>query len=89
MAEVYTLKKRRNDRHIPILNKYKPQFYFRITDITETTHLGKGVEMIIPGGNITISIELIYPVALKEELRFAIRNGDKTVGVGVITKLMG
>ncbi|PIM94850.1 Elongation factor Tu [Candidatus Hodgkinia cicadicola] len=89
LAEVYALKKEEGGRHTPILNKYRPQFYFRTTDVTGTIHLGKGVEMIMPGDNVTISIELIYPVALEEGLHFAIREGGKTVGAGVITKLMG
>ncbi|PIM96813.1 Elongation factor Tu [Candidatus Hodgkinia cicadicola] len=87
-AEIYALKKEEGGRHTPILNKYKPQFYFRTTDVTGTIHLNKGVEMIMPGDNATISIELIYPVALEEGLHFAVREGGKTVGAGVITELM-
>ncbi|PIM96125.1 Elongation factor Tu [Candidatus Hodgkinia cicadicola] len=88
LAEIYALKKEEGGRHTPILNRYKPQFYFRTTDVTGTIHLDKGVEMIMPGDNATISIELIYPVALEEGLHFAVREGGKTVGAGVVTRLM-
>ncbi|WP_146656963.1 elongation factor Tu [Candidatus Hodgkinia cicadicola] len=88
LAEIYALKKEEGGRHTPILNRYKPQFYFRTTDVTGTIHLDKGVEMIMPGDNATISIELIYPVALEEGLHFAVREGGKTVGAGIVTRLM-
>ncbi|PIM96554.1 Elongation factor Tu [Candidatus Hodgkinia cicadicola] len=87
-AEIYALRKEEGGRHTPILNKYKPQFYFRTTDVTGTIIFNKGIEMIMPGDNATILVELIYPVALEEGLRFAIREGGKTVGAGVIIKLL-
>ncbi|PIM95761.1 Elongation factor Tu [Candidatus Hodgkinia cicadicola] len=88
IAEIYALKKEEGGRHTPILNKYKPQFYFRTTDVTGTILFNKGMEMIMPGDNATISVELIYPVALEERLHFAIREGGRTVGAGVIIKLV-
>ncbi|MBC7319363.1 elongation factor Tu, partial [bacterium] len=75
-------------RHTPFFNGYRPQFYFRTTDVTGTIKLPEGVEMVMPGDNITMEVELIVPVALEEGLRFAIREGGRTVGAGVITQLM-
>ncbi len=87
-AEIYSLKKEEGGRHTPFFNNYKPQFYFRTTDVTGTITLLKGAEMVMPGDNATISVELIYSVALEERLRFAIREGGKTVGAGLIIKLL-
>ncbi len=82
------IEKEEGGRHTPILNKYKPQFYFRTIDVTGTILFNKGMEMTMPGDNATISVELIYPVTLEERLHFAIREGGRTVGVGVIIKLV-
>lgn len=82
-AEVYVLTKEEGGRHTPFFNGYKPQFYIRTLDVTGTVELPKGVEMVMPGDNITMNIKLIYPVALEEGLRFAIREGGRTVGAGV------
>jgi elongation factor Tu len=87
-GEVYVLSKEEGGRHTPFFNGYRPQFYIRTTDVTGTAHLPEGVEMVMPGDNITMSIELITPVALDEGLRFAIREGGRTVGAGVITKVI-
>ncbi len=87
-AEVYVLTREEGGRHTPFFSGYKPQFYFRTTDVTGTIQLPAGVEMVMPGDNITIAGELIYPVALEEGLRFAIREGGRTVGAGVITKVI-
>ncbi|ATY93560.1 Elongation factor Tu [Candidatus Hodgkinia cicadicola] len=88
VAEVYALKRDEGGRHTPFLNNYKPQFYFRTTDVTGTISLQKGVEMVMPGDTTSITIKLITPVALEEKLRFAIREGGRTVGAGVVTKLI-
>ncbi|WGH25601.1 MAG: elongation factor Tu [Candidatus Shikimatogenerans bostrichidophilus] len=87
-ASIYVLKKEEGGRHTPFYNKYKPQFYFRTTDITGTIYLDKGVEMVMPGDNINIKVKLQKPVALNEGLKFAIREGGKTVGAGKIIKLI-
>lgn len=87
-GEVYVLTKEEGGRHTPFFNGYRPQFYFRTTDVTGTIKLPEGVEMVMPGDNITMEVELIVPVALEEGLRFAIREGGRTVGAGVITQLM-
>src|SRR6266511_2990044 len=87
-TEVYVLSKEEGGRHTPFFNGYRPQFYIRTTDVTGTAHLPDGVEMVMPGDNITMRIELITPVALEEGLRFAIREGGRTVGAGVITKVI-
>jgi elongation factor Tu len=87
-GEVYVLSKEEGGRHTPFFTGYRPQFYIRTTDVTGTAHLPEGVEMVMPGDNITMSIELITPVALDEGLRFAIREGGRTVGAGVITKVI-
>ena len=88
-AEVYVLSKNEGGRHTPFFNGYKPQFYIRTTDVTGEIFLPDGVEMVMPGDNITMKIKLISPVALEEQLRFAIREGGRTVGSGVITKVTG
>ena len=87
-AEVYVLTKEEGGRHTPFFNGYKPQFYIRTLDVTGTIELPKGVEMVMPGDNIKMSIKLIYPVALESGLRFAIREGGRTVGAGVISKIL-
>ena len=87
-AEVYVLKKEEGGRHTPFFNNYRPQFYFRTTDITGAITLPKDKEMVMPGDNITMSIELINPIAMEEGLRFAIREGGRTVGAGVVTKVV-
>ena len=84
-AEVYVLTKEEGGRHTPFFNGYRPQFYFRTTDVTGVSQLPDGVEMVMPGDNIKIDIELITPIAIEEGLRFAIREGGRTVGAGVVT----
>jgi elongation factor Tu len=87
-GEVYVLTKEEGGRHTPFFSGYKPQFYIRTLDVTGTAKLPEGVEMVMPGDNVTMDIELIYPVALEEGLRFAIREGGRTIGSGVITKVI-
>ena len=87
-AEIYVLKKEEGGRHTPFHNKYRPQFFIRTLDITGEIHLPDGVEMVMPGDNVTITVELIYPVAINEGLRFAIREGGRTVGAGQVTKIL-
>ncbi len=87
-AEVYILKKEEGGRHTPFHNNYRPQFYLRTTDVTGEIHLPEGVEMVLPGDNLTIEVELIYPVAINKGLRFAIREGGRTVGAGQITEIL-
>jgi elongation factor Tu len=87
-AEVYILKKEEGGRHTPFHNKYRPQFYIRTLDITGEINLPEGTEMILPGDNVTITVELIYPVALNLGLRFAIREGGRTVGAGQVTEIL-
>ncbi len=87
-AEAYILTKEEGGRHTPFFNGYRPQFYFRTTDVTGVAHLPEGVEMIMPGDNITITVELIAPIAMEKELRFAIREGGRTVGAGVVTEIL-
>jgi len=87
-AEVYVLKKEEGGRHTPFFNGYRPQFYFRTTDVTGTIQLPEGVEMVMPGDNITIDVELQKEIALEKELRFAIREGGRTVGAGVVTEII-
>jgi len=86
-AEVYVLKKEEGGRHTPFFNGYRPQFYFRTTDVTGTVTLPAGTEMVMPGDNIKVDVELVTPIACEEGLRFAIREGGKTVGAGVVTKI--
>jgi elongation factor Tu len=85
-AEMYVLTKEEGGRHTPFFNGYRPQFYFRTTDVTGVCTLPGGVEMVMPGDNVTMTVELITPVALEKELRFAIREGGRTVGAGVVTE---
>jgi len=86
-AEVYVLTKEEGGRHTPYFNGYRPQFYFRTTDVTGVCTLPEGVEMVMPGDNVTLAIELIQPIAMEKELRFAIREGGRTVGAGVVTEI--
>ncbi len=88
VAEVYILTSKEGGRHTPFFKGYRPQFYFRTTDVTGAVELPEGVEMVMPGDNITITVELIHPIAMEEGLRFAIREGGKTVGSGVIAKVV-
>ncbi len=88
-AEVYVLKKEEGGRHTPFSNKYRPQFYIRTLDVTGEITLPEGVEMVMPGDNVTITVELIYPVAINKGLRFAIREGGRTVGAGQVTEILG
>ena len=87
-AEVYVLKKEEGGRHTPFFNKYRPQFYFRTTDVTGECVLPEGIEMVMPGDNVTITVELIYPIAMEKGLRFAIREGGRTVGAGQVTEII-
>jgi elongation factor Tu len=87
-CEVYVLSKEEGGRHTPFFNKYRPQFYMRTTDVTGEVSLPDGVEMVMPGDNITLTVELIYPVAMDKGLRFAIREGGRTVGAGQVTEII-
>jgi elongation factor Tu len=87
-AEVYVLTKEEGGRHTPFFNGYRPQFYFRTTDVTGTVQMPKGVEMVMPGDNITMEVELITPIAMEKELRFAVREGGRTVGAGVVADVI-
>ena len=87
-CEVYILNKEEGGRHTPFFNGYRPQFYFRTTDVTGNVTLQNGVEMVMPGDNVRLSVELIAPIAMNEGLRFAIREGGRTVGAGVVTKII-
>jgi elongation factor Tu len=87
-AETYVLKKEEGGRHTPFFNGYRPQFYFRTTDVTGVVQLPEGVEMVMPGDNVSMEIELISPIAMEKELRFAIREGGRTVGAGVISDII-
>jgi elongation factor Tu len=87
-ANVYVLTKDEGGRHTPFLNGYKPQFYFRTTDVTGTVKLPQGVEMVMPGDNIEMEVELMVPIAMEREVRFAIREGGRTVGAGVVTQVI-
>ena len=87
-AEVYVLTKEEGGRHTPFFKGYRPQFYFRTTDVTGSVELPAGTEMVMPGDNIQMTIELITPIAMEEQLRFAIREGGRTVGAGVVTKIL-
>jgi len=86
-AEIYVLSKDEGGRHTPFFNGYRPQFYFRTTDVTGVVNLPKGVEMIMPGDNITVDIELISPIAMEKTQKFAIREGGRTIGAGRITEI--
>ena len=87
-GEVYILNKEEGGRHTPFFSGYRPQFYLRTTDVTGVAKLPEGVEMVMPGDNVTLSVELVTPIALEKELRFAIREGGKTVGAGVVTEII-
>jgi elongation factor Tu len=87
-AEVYVLTKEEGGRHTPFFNGYRPQFYFRTTDVTGNANLLGDAEMCMPGDNVKLSVELITPVAMDEQLRFAIREGGRTVGAGVVSKII-
>ena len=87
-GEVYILTKEEGGRHTPFFNGYRPQFYFRTTDVTGVAQLPEGVEMVMPGDNVTIDVELIVPIAMEKELRFAVREGGRTVGAGVVTEII-
>lgn len=87
-AEAYVLTKEEGGRHTPFFNGYRPQFYFRTTDVTGVVKLPEGTEMVMPGDNINVEIELITPVAMDDGLKFAIREGGRTVGAGVVTKIV-
>ncbi|MCR1898684.1 elongation factor Tu [Irregularibacter muris] len=87
-SEIYVLTKEEGGRHTPFFNGYRPQFYFRTTDVTGIIELGEGVEMVMPGDNITMEIDLITPIAIEEGLRFAIREGGRTVGAGVVASII-
>jgi elongation factor Tu len=87
-AEVYVLSKEEGGRHTPFFSGYRPQFFFRTTDVTGILTLPEGVEMVMPGDNVTISGELIAPIAMEKELRFAIREGGRTVGAGVVSEII-
>ncbi|MFZ1641724.1 MAG: EF-Tu/IF-2/RF-3 family GTPase, partial [Candidatus Contendobacter sp.] len=87
-AEVYVLSKEEGGRHTPFFKGYRPQFYFRTTDVTGSVDLPEGVEMVMPGDNIRMRISLIAPIAMDEGLRFAIREGGRTVGAGVVAKII-
>jgi elongation factor Tu len=87
-AEVYILKKEEGGRHTPFHNNYRPQFYVRTTDVTGTISLPAGVEMVMPGDNLTIDVTLLSPIALNLGLRFAIREGGRTVGAGQVTEIV-
>ena len=87
-AEVYVLSKDEGGRHTPFFTNYRPQFYFRTTDVTGVCSLPKGVEMVMPGDNVTMEIELITPVAMDKGLKFAIREGGRTVGAGIVSEII-
>jgi elongation factor Tu len=87
-AEVYVLSKDEGGRHTPFFNNYRPQFYFRTSDVTGTVTLGDGVEMVMPGDNVSVNIELIAPVAMEKGQRFAIREGGRTIGAGVVAEVI-
>lgn len=87
-AEIYVLSKDEGGRHTPFFGNYRPQFYFRTTDVTGVITLGDNIEMVMPGDNVTINVELIYPVAMEKGLRFAIREGGRTIGAGQVTEIV-
>ena len=87
-AEIYCLSKEEGGRHTPFFNGYRPQFYFRTTDVTGVATLPSGTEMVMPGDNVELEVELITPIAMDKELRFAIREGGHTVGAGVVTDIV-
>ncbi|KDB71321.1 elongation factor Tu C-terminal domain protein, partial [Bordetella bronchiseptica B20-10725633] len=87
-AEVYILSKEEGGRHTPFFNGYRPQFYFRTTDVTGTIDLPADKEMVLPGDNVSMTVKLLAPIAMEEGLRFAIREGGRTVGAGVVAKII-
>ena len=87
-AQVYILSKDEGGRHTPFFTGYRPQFYFRTTDVTGVAHLPPGTEMVMPGDNVALTVELIQPIAMEKELRFAIREGGRTVGAGVVAEIV-
>jgi elongation factor Tu len=87
-AEIYVLSKEEGGRHTPFFNKYRPQFYLRTTDVTGEVVLPEGMEMIMPGDNVTITVQLIAPIAMEKNLRFAIREGGRTIGAGQVTEIL-
>ena len=87
-GEVYVLKKEEGGRHTPFMNGYKPQFYIRTTDVTGEVTLPAGTEMVMPGDTVKVTVKLVAPVAMEDQMRFAIREGGKTVGAGVVTKVI-
>jgi elongation factor Tu len=87
-ARVYILSKEEGGRHTPFFNNYRPQFYFRTTDVTGVVNLPEGTDMVMPGDNTDMSVQLIQPIAMEEELKFAIREGGRTVGAGRVTKII-
>ena len=87
-AEIYVLSKDEGGRHTPFFSNYRPQFYFRTTDVTGSVKLPDGVEMVMPGDNVSVEVELITPVAMEKSMRFAIREGGKTVGAGRIAEIV-
>jgi elongation factor Tu len=87
-GEVYILTKEEGGRHTPFFSNYRPQFYFRTTDVTGSVKLPTGVEMVMPGDNVTVEVELLTPIAMEKELRFAIREGGRTVGAGVVAEIL-
>src|SRR5690606_26387787 len=87
-GEVYVLKKDEGGRHTPFFNGYRPQFYFRTTDVTGVANLPEGTEMVMPGDDVTISVELIAPIAMEKGLRFAIREGGRTIGAGTVSDIL-
>jgi elongation factor Tu len=87
-AEAYILTKDEGGRHTPFFTNYRPQFYFRTTDVTGVVHLPEGTEMVMPGDNVTMDVELIVPIAMEERLRFAIREGGRTVGAGIVSSII-
>jgi elongation factor Tu len=87
-AEVYVLSKEEGGRHTPFFNKYRPQFYFRTTDVTGECSLPEGTEMVMPGDNVSITVKLIQPIAMEKGLKFAIREGGRTVGAGQVTEIV-
>jgi elongation factor Tu len=87
-GEIYVLTKEEGGRHTPFFNNYRPQFYFRTTDVTGSIELPEGKEMVMPGDNVSLTVKLIAPIAMEEGLRFAIREGGHTVGAGVVAKII-
>ena len=87
-GQVYVLKKDEGGRHTPFFNGYRPQFYFRTTDVTGVANMPEGTEMVMPGDNVELNIELIVPIAMEQGLRFAIREGGRTIGAGAVSEII-